>query len=113
MSPCGLGILDPRERIERGYTGHRAAQRRQTNRPDGSLVVAPVGARGGAASAELAYQALRDAILAMDIYRPDADLRLDEQRLAAALGVSRTPVREALARLEHEGLVRILPRRGV
>ena len=43
----------------------------------------------------------------------DADLRLDEKTLAADLGVSRTPVREALARLEHEGLVRILPRRGV
>ena len=44
---------------------------------------------------------------------PDADLRLDEKQLAAALGVSRTPVRQALARLEHEGLVRIMPRRGV
>jgi DNA-binding GntR family transcriptional regulator len=63
--------------------------------------------------AELAYQALRDAILAMDIYSPDADLRLDEQRLATALGVSRTPVRQALARLQHEGIVRVLPRRGV
>ena len=49
----------------------------------------------------------------MDVYHPDADLRLDEKELAAALGVSRTPVRHALARLEHEGLVRIVPRRGV
>jgi len=49
----------------------------------------------------------------MDIYRPDADLRLDEQGLASALGVSRTPVRQALARLQHEGLVQVLPRRGV
>jgi DNA-binding GntR family transcriptional regulator len=61
----------------------------------------------------MAYQTLRDGILAMDVYRPDAELRLDEQRLATALGVSRTPVREALARLEHEGLVQIMPRRGV
>ena len=49
----------------------------------------------------------------MDAYDPGADLRLDEKRLAAELGVSRTPVREALARLEHQGLVTILPRRGV
>lgn len=63
--------------------------------------------------AQHAYVALRRAILAMDAYDPDADLRLDEKRLAAELGVSRTPVREALSRLQHEGLVDILPRRGV
>jgi DNA-binding GntR family transcriptional regulator len=69
--------------------------------------------RSSRSVAELAYVALRDAILAMDVYHPEADLRLDEKRLAAALGVSRTPVRHALARLEHDGLVRIEPRRGV
>jgi DNA-binding GntR family transcriptional regulator len=79
---------------------------------NGSLVVSPVPAEA-ASVAQLAYQALREAILAMDVYRPDADLRLDEQGLATALGVSRTPVRQALARLEHEGLVQIVPRRGV
>ena len=62
---------------------------------------------------QMAYDTLRKFILEMDVYAADADLRLDEKRLAAALGVSRTPVREALARLEHEGLVRIVPRRGV
>ncbi|MGH7716750.1 MAG: GntR family transcriptional regulator, partial [Vulcanimicrobiaceae bacterium] len=60
-----------------------------------------------------AYEALRAAILATNIYEsPDEALRLDERRLAAKLGVSRTPIREALARLEHEGLVQNLPRRG-
>jgi DNA-binding GntR family transcriptional regulator len=78
---------------------------------DGALVVAPVPE--AASVTQLAYQALREAILAMDIYRPGVDLRLDEQRLADSLGVSRTPVRQALARLDHEGLVRIVPRRGV
>jgi DNA-binding GntR family transcriptional regulator len=80
--------------------------------PPGSLVIPRL--RAGASVAELAYEALRDGLLAMDVYHADADaLRLDEQQLATALGVSRTPVRQALARLEHEGLVRIVPRRGV
>ena len=77
----------------------------------GSLVVSTI--QTGTSVAQLAYEALRNAILAMDVYHSDADLRLDEKRLADELGVSRTPVREALARLEHEGLVRIMPRRGV
>jgi DNA-binding GntR family transcriptional regulator len=81
-------------------------------RQDGSLAVSPIQAEAVSVG-QLAYQSLRDAILGMDVYRPDADLRLDEQRLATALGVSRTPVRGALARLEHEGLVQIVPRRGV
>ncbi len=59
------------------------------------------------------FKVLRDAILDMDIYRPNADLRLDERQLAERLGISRTPIREALARLAQEGLVEIAPRKGV
>jgi DNA-binding GntR family transcriptional regulator len=59
-----------------------------------------------------AYQALRSAIVSMDIYAQGADVRLDERRLAEELGVSRTPIREALTRLEQEGLVYMEPRRG-
>lgn len=41
-----------------------------------------------------------------------AGLHLEEPALALKFGVSRVPVREALMRLEHEGLVRVEPRRG-
>ncbi len=59
------------------------------------------------------FKVLREAILDIDIYSPDANLRLDERALAARLEISRTPIREALARLEHDGLVEIVPRKGV
>ena len=59
------------------------------------------------------YHTLRQAITSMNIYAPDAELRLDERELSEKLAISRTPIREALARLEQEGLVRIVPRRGV
>ena len=60
-----------------------------------------------------AYVALKNAIAAMDIYRSRTEIRLDERRLAQDFGVSRTPVREAMAQLEREGFVRSVPRRGV
>lgn len=59
------------------------------------------------------YGVLRDHILGIDIYGSDADLRLDERQLATQLGVSRTPIREVLARLAQDGLVEIIPRKGV
>ena len=59
------------------------------------------------------YSSLKDAITGVDIYADDAELRLDERRLSEQLNISRTPVREALARLEQESLVEIVPRRGI
>ncbi len=59
------------------------------------------------------YKSLKQAITAVHIYADDAELRLDERRLSEQLNISRTPVREALARLEQEGLVEIVARRGV
>lgn len=56
---------------------------------------------------ERVYRALRDALVAGEL-APGARLR--DQELAARLGVSRTPVREALQRLEDEGLVETAPR---
>jgi DNA-binding GntR family transcriptional regulator len=60
-----------------------------------------------------AYTALKNAIVAMDIYRDRDDIRLDERKLAQDFGISRTPVREAMAQLESEGFVRSVPRRGI
>ncbi|MDT3685709.1 MAG: GntR family transcriptional regulator [Pseudorhodoplanes sp.] len=60
-----------------------------------------------------AYAALKNVIVSMDIYRSRNDIRLDERQLAQDFGVSRTPVREAMAQLEREGFVRSIPRRGV
>ncbi len=58
------------------------------------------------------YGALKDAISAMNIYASRDEVRLDERQLSEELAVSRTPVREALCRLEQEGFVRMVPRRG-
>jgi len=60
-----------------------------------------------------AYNALKNAIVAMDVYRGRDEIRLDERKLAQDFGISRTPVREALAQLESEGFVRSVPRRGI
>jgi DNA-binding GntR family transcriptional regulator len=60
-----------------------------------------------------AYAALKNAIVSMDVYRNRDDIRLDERKLAQDFGISRTPVREAMAQLESEGFVRSVPRRGI
>lgn len=58
------------------------------------------------------YEALRELIGHMDIYDSREPIRLDERALGEQLGVSRTPVREALSRLEQEGIVENIARRG-
>ena len=59
------------------------------------------------------YHALKQAITEMDIYDHPEEIRLEERQLSELLGVSRTPIREALTLLEQEGFIRLLPRRGV
>jgi DNA-binding GntR family transcriptional regulator len=60
-----------------------------------------------------ASDAIKRAIMDMDIYGHAGDIRLDERQLSEALGVSRTPIREAMTVLEQEGFVRSVPRRGI
>ncbi|MEV0723599.1 GntR family transcriptional regulator [Micromonospora purpureochromogenes] len=60
-------------------------------------------------AAERAYRHLKRAIL--EQVHPGGSL-ISEGEIAEAAGVSRTPVREALLRLEAEGLVALYPKRG-
>ncbi len=55
------------------------------------------------------YNTIRDKILSGE-YKENEELK--ENALASELGVSRTPVREALRQLELEGLVNIIPNKG-
>lgn len=71
-----------------------------------------VGATGESLR-DLAYDAIKKAITEMDIYDQVGEVRLDKRQLAEDLGVSRTPIREALTILELEGFVRAVPRRGI
>lgn len=57
-----------------------------------------------------AYRMMKDAIRD-NVFAPG--YQGSEQEIALRLGMSRTPVHEALIRLQEEGLVRILPKRGV
>jgi DNA-binding GntR family transcriptional regulator len=59
--------------------------------------------------AERAYRAIRDRLVMLEI-RPGAPI--NEEQLGQFLGVGRTPVREALKRLQYERLITTYPRRG-
>ncbi|MBZ3906005.1 GntR family transcriptional regulator [Streptomyces griseiscabiei] len=59
--------------------------------------------------AERAYHVIRDRLVMLEI-RPGAPI--NEEQLGQSLGVGRTPVREALKRLQYERLVATYPRRG-
>lgn len=58
---------------------------------------------------EKVYAILKDAIISGKI---EAGMWLHEEALTEALGVSRTPVREAFNRLKSEGFLEVLPRKG-
>ncbi len=85
--------------------------RSRTAEASARIAVAPL--EDTSTFADRAYTALKDVILGLDVYGRPGEVRLDERQLASDLGISRTPVREAMAQLEREGFVRSVPRRGI
>lgn len=75
----------------------------------GHLLGDRIGGNGRVNAGERAYSVLRDAIVAAEL---EPGRRLSENELAEQLGISRTPVREALARLREDRLVAIVPQLG-
>ena len=63
-----------------------------------------------ASLADTAFEAIKEKILKL-YFLPGQ--YLNEGALCALLGVGRTPVHQALQRLQHEGLVEVMPRKGV
>ncbi|MFN2189527.1 MAG: GntR family transcriptional regulator [Candidatus Promineifilaceae bacterium] len=59
---------------------------------------------------EIAYERLKDALQHADLEPGEV---LSETRLSESLGISRTPVREALQQLAQEGLVQVIPGRAI
>jgi DNA-binding GntR family transcriptional regulator len=80
------------------------------NTLDESSPVAPLGPLAVASLREHVHRALRQAILSGKF---ESGSRMNERRLAEQLGVSTTPVKEALRQLEADGLVETKPRSGV
>jgi DNA-binding GntR family transcriptional regulator len=70
---------------------------------------ADIGVIGPTSMADRAYEAIQDRLVRLDI-RPGAPI--SEEDLCSSLGLSRTPIREALKRLEGDRLVVAYPRRG-
>lgn len=68
----------------------------------------PIG-RGDLTLADVAYQRISEALFSGDL-EPGSRLVMDQ--LAEQLDISRTPVRDALARLQREGLIEPTGRRG-
>ena len=74
-----------------------------------SVELAETGEGTTQSNADLAYQIIRERLIMLDI-RPSEPI--NDEGLARQLGFGRTPVREALKRLERDRLVIAYPRRG-
>jgi DNA-binding GntR family transcriptional regulator len=78
--------------------------------PRASALAAAAAETASGSLADRAYAALRDRIVSLELSPGDV---IDERELIAALGIGRTPIREALRRLAQEKLVEVYPRRGM
>jgi DNA-binding GntR family transcriptional regulator len=104
---AGLSVARGERRLAKALTLRRPpaatiVQRKRT--------VSPNGGTPGESLTEQAYRAIEEAIVTLQL-KPGAVL--SEQALSATAGIGRTPIREALQRLAREGLVIILPRKGI
>src|ERR1700756_2909545 len=85
-----------------------------TNKNSGAPFALSLKSIGASASLrDQAYASLRRAFPDANIYATQEPMRLDERMLSESLGVSRTPIREAMTLLEQEGFLRTVPRRGI
>lgn len=84
----------------------------ETTEPDSSTTVPPEGeteTKRSADGSERAYNTIRKLLIEFKL-KPEE--RINEVHLSRMLGVSRTPIREALNRLASEGFVSLTPNRG-
>jgi DNA-binding GntR family transcriptional regulator len=62
---------------------------------------------------ERAYEAIKESLLQTDVTQMKNKDRIDERGISESLGISRTPLREAINRLVMEGFLKVVPRKGV
>jgi DNA-binding GntR family transcriptional regulator len=74
-----------------------------------ATALSPISRRSGARAGLAVYGALREAIVTTEL---EPGRQISENELAERLGVSRTPVREAVARLRDDQLVEVVPQLG-
>jgi DNA-binding GntR family transcriptional regulator len=88
----------------------RSGIRRAVARGATSAATKAVDDRDDETLTERAYRQIEELIVTLEL---PPETILSEQSLAQRLGIGRTPIREALQRLARDGLVVILPRRGI
>src|SRR3954470_20905645 len=74
-----------------------------------ATALSPISRTNGARAGLAVYEALRSAIVSTEL---EPGRQVSENEIAEKLGVSRTPVREALARLRDDQLLQIVPQLG-